>query len=135
MRRLLALLSVTLVCGCLSIVRVPFPANELYSDDGVCTNRTWVCFYDGHPEWRVYPTIKMRCYATWQVYFDDSFYLDRDGNPLKGEKLYQARMTRRWCWLPLTVMWLTSPIDAAVDTVFLPWDLYVRHTSSNTEGE
>jgi len=41
----------------------------------------------------------------------------------------------------LTVPFLGIPcavdtvLEACVDTVFLPWDLYVRHTSSNTEGK
>ena len=36
----LALLCATL-CGCLSVVRVPLPEREEYSDEGACTNRVW----------------------------------------------------------------------------------------------
>lgn len=103
--------------GCLSVVRIPFPAQEKFSDEGVCTNRVWASFLDQLPQFRVYTTVKMRCYATKEMYKP----IPED---LKGEKLYNAKMTRRWGWIPLTIIWATSPFDAAIDTVFLPWDLY-----------
>ena len=102
--------------GCLSIVRVPFPAHEEYSDEGACTNRVWTCLFDERPDLRVYPTIKMRCCVTaewWKPIPPD----------IKGEKLYKARQFKRWGRIPLGLIWLTAPVDAAVDTVLLPYDL------------
>lgn len=110
-------------CGCLSVVRIPFPIHEKYSDDGVCTNRVWEGFLDKFPEYRVYTTVKMRCHITHEM-------LKPIPEDLKGEKLYNARMTKRWGWLPLTFIWLTAPFDAAVDTIFLPYDLYSRKEQS-----
>lgn len=43
---------------------------------------------------------------------------------LKGEDLYKAKWQKRMGWLPLGIMWLTSPIDAVVDTLMLPYDYY-----------
>ena len=71
----------------------------------------------------IYPTLKMRYIVTQKIYFDDDYYLDEDGRPCKGKKLYQRKWGRRTTWLPLTIVWLTSPFDALVDTVFIPWDL------------
>ena len=115
--------------SCLSVVRIPFPTNEKYSDEGVCTNRVWASFVDQLPQWRVYTTVKMRCHATKEVFFKP---IPED---LKGEKLYKAKMTKRWAWIPLTIIWATSPFDAAVDTVFLPWDLYCKSKKPHGEAE
>ena len=122
-RKIFAVAIVMSACGCLSVVRIPFPAQEKFSDEGVCTNRVWASFLDQLPQFRVYTTVKMRCYATKEMYKP----IPED---LKGEKLYNAKMTRRWGWIPLTIFWATSPFDAAIDTVFLPWDLYKRKEQS-----
>lgn len=67
--------------------------------------------------WKAYPTIWMRWHATSRVY----------GKPidkkLKGEDLYNAKMAKRWAWLPFTILWLTSPLDGIVDTIALPFDV------------
>ena len=121
MQRILFISAAALILsGCLSVVRIPFPIHEKYSDDGVCTNRVWEGFLDKFPEYRVFTTVKMRCHVTKEVLFKP---IPED---LKGERLYNAKMTKRWAWIPLTVIWATSPFDTAVDTVFLPWDLYCR---------
>ena len=116
--------------GCLSAIRLPCedPRFTKYSDEGECTNRVWKTFISDR--WRkensplrgLYPTVKIRWHATRQVYFNDRYYFDKRGEPLMGEELYRARMTKAWYWLPLTVVWLTSPFDAAMDTVCIPWD-------------
>ena len=36
------------------------------------------------------------------------------------------RMFKHWGWIPLGVIWLTAPFDSAIDTAFLPLDLYCR---------
>ena len=108
----------SMLSGCLSVVRIPFPTSEKFSDEGVCTNRVWASFVDQLPQWRVYTTVKMRCHATKEVFFKPI------PEELKGEKLYKAKMTKRWAWIPLTIIWATSPFDAAIDTLFLPWDLW-----------
>lgn len=116
---LLAILCATL-CGCLSVVRVPVPVREAYSDEGVCTNRVWrVMMYDtmrGHGfGWRAYPTVRMRCLATAHA-FTPIDYTKR------GEDLYRERH-KRWLILPLALVWATAPLDAAVDTIFMPFDI------------
>ena len=124
------ILSIICIClafltGCLSVVRIPLPEQEKFSDDGICTNRVWVTPLrdmqkENHDMWKTYPTIWMRWHVTTSVY----------GKPidekLKGEDLYNAKMTKRWAWFPLTILWLTSPLDGIVDTIALPFDLNVE---------
>ena len=119
MKWLTTVLCAALLSGCLSAVRIPF-CHATYSDDGVCTNRVWYSFLSDLPQYRVYPTIKMRCHAMaeWWKPIDPA---------AKGETLYKQRMFKRWGWIPLGVIWLTSPLDAAVDTVFLPYDILVNN--------
>ena len=102
--------------GCLSVVRIP-SCYEQVSDEGEVTNRVWTSFCDDIPGMRVYPTIKMRCRITaewWKPIPPEA----------KGTQLRRMRAFKHWGWIPLTVIWATSPFDAAIDTVFLPWDLY-----------
>lgn len=115
----LALLCATL-CGCLSVVRIPVPDREAYSDEGVCTNRVWtVPMYDimrGNGfGWRAYPTVRMRCVVTAYV------FSPIDQTKL-GEDLYRERH-KRWLAIPLAFVWATAPLDAAVDTLFIPFDI------------
>lgn len=115
----LALLCATL-CGCLSVVRVPVPVREAYSDEGVCTNRVWSVPMNGIMRgngfgWRAYPTVRMRCMATAHA-FSPIDYTKR------GEDLYRERH-KRWLVLPLVLVWATAPLDAAVDTLFMPFDI------------
>ena len=116
----LALLCTTL-CGCLSVGRVPLPENEAYSDDGVCTNRTWsvplhdIMRGDGF-NWRVYPTVRMRCRVTAYVFSP----IDRTK---RGGDLYRER-NKRWLAIPLALVWATAPLDAVVDTLFAPFDIW-----------
>jgi len=119
-----------MLSGCLWICRVPFPMEARYSDDGVCTNRTWVSMItdernrhmnDPTNAWwcaGYYPTIKMRCVVTMEMCKP----IDAE---LKGEDLYHAKWRKRFGWFPLTVLWLTSPIDAVVDTLMIPYDMTV----------
>ena len=115
----LALLYATL-CGCLSVVRIPVPEREAYSDEGVCTNRVWtVPMYDimrGNGfVWRAYPTVRMRCRVTAYVFSP----IDQTK---RGEDLYRERH-KLWLALPLAFIWATAPLDAAVDTLFMPFDI------------
>ena len=125
MRYCITLVLMAFLTGCLSVVRIPLPEHEKFSDDGICTNRVWVIplrdMQKENPDiWRVYPTIWMRWHVTTSVY----------GKPidekLKGEDLYNAKMTKRWAWFPLTILWLTSPLDGIIDTIALPFDLNVE---------
>jgi uncharacterized protein YceK len=116
--------------GCFSVIRLPCEDIRYtkYSDEGECTNRVWTTFISDMrkkkncPLRGLYPTLKMRYIVTRKIYFDDGYYLDEDGQPCKGEKLYQRKWGRRTAWFPLTVVWLTSPVDAVIDTVCIPWD-------------
>lgn len=115
----LALLCATL-CGCLSVVRIPVPVREAYSDEGVCTNRVWGAPMNGIMRgrgfgWRAYPTVRIRCMATAHA-FSPIDYTKR------GEDLYRERH-KRWLVLPLALVWATAPLDAAVDTLFIPFDI------------
>lgn len=130
MRRLIALALVAACTGCLSICRVPFPVKEYISDDGVCTNRVWGSlrrmYREKHPEWRgwqtVFPcSIQMRYFVTKQTYFDD--LTPEDIEALSGEQKYRRKWFKRLGWIPLTIIWLTSPLDAVWDIVCLPWDV------------
>jgi uncharacterized protein YceK len=131
--RHIALFYILAVCavvsGCLSVIRLPCdePGKTKYSDEGVCTNRVWTTFISDirkkNPQLRgLYPTVKMRWMATQKIYFDDKYYFDNYGKPLKGEDLYKARTSRYFAWIPLTIMWITTPFDAAIDTLCIPWD-------------
>ena len=116
-------LIVYMCCGCLSVVRIPVPTQKKFSDECVCTNCVWAAplrdiqSKNSDYAWRTYPTIDMRWYATSNIY----------GKPidenLRGEDLYNARMAKRFAWFPLTILWLTSPLDGVVDTIALPFDL------------
>ena len=117
MRWLVSISVLTLLCGCLSVVRIPL-CNEQVSDEGEVTNRVWTSFCDKVPGMRVYPTVKMRCRVTAE-------WLKPIPPEAKGERLREMRMFKCWGWIPLSVIWLTAPVDAAIDTVFLPYDLHV----------
>ena len=122
----LALLCATL-CGCLSVLRVPLPEREAYSDEGVCTNRIWsVPLHDimrgDEFKWRVYPTVRMRCLVTAHVFSP----IDQTK---RGEDLYREN-NKLWLAIPLALVWATAPLDAAVDTLFVPFDI-CRTTKPN----
>lgn len=115
----IALVGMSLLCGCLSVTRVPLVRHADYDDDGICTNRVWCSFYDDRPDLRVYPTVKMRGWATYVMFHPVDY------STLTPELKYRNRMARYWGWIPVTAMWLTFPPDFVLDTVFLPYDLYV----------
>ena len=115
----LALLCAT-NCGCLSVLRFPFLKREAYSDEGVCTNRVWSAPMDDIMRgngfvWRIYPTVRMRCMVTADVFSPT--------NQTKlGEDLYREK-NKLWLAIPLALVWATAPLDAAVDTLFIPFDI------------
>lgn len=122
MKYCITLVLMAFLTGCLSVVRIPLPEQEKFSDDGVCTNRVWVTPLrdiqgKNSDVWKAYPTIGMRWYVTSRVYGKS---IDEK---LNGEDLYNAKMTKRCAWFPLTILWLTSPLDGIVDTIALPFDL------------
>ena len=115
----LALMCATL-CGCLSVLRLPLTKREAYSDEGVCTNRTWsVPLHDimrgDEFKWRVYPTVRMRLMVTAHVFSP----IDSTKH---GEDLYREK-NKLWLAIPLALVWATTPLDAAVDTLFVPFDI------------
>ena len=115
----LALLCAT-NCGCLSVLRFPFLKREGYSDEGVCTNRVWSAPIDDIMRgnrfgWRAYPTVRMRCMVTADVFSP----IDRTK---RGEDLDRERR-KLWFAIPIALVWATAPLDAAVDTLFMPFDI------------
>lgn len=121
--KIIAILSVVFILsGCFSIVRMPSIEREDFSDDGYCTNRVWgasIIKQIGKKEKSVagiYPTIKMRWICTKKMYFE------QDEEKLTGEQLYNRRMGRYFGWIPLTIIWITSPFDGAIDTLMIPFD-------------
>lgn len=126
----LALAAATL-CGCFSIARVPTPKNEMYDDDGFCTNRVWEsCMTDlqrnvlhGKGWSATFPTVQMRWRATKMMYFEKP---EKTWEQMTGEEKHTDRMRRWFGWIPLTAIWITTPLDAAVDLVALPFDLCIE---------
>ena len=59
MKWLVSISALTLLCGCLSVVRIPI-CYEKVSDEGEVTNRVWTTFFDKRPDLRVFPTVKIR---------------------------------------------------------------------------
>ena len=56
--------------------------------------------------WHCYPTVWMRVKVT-EAQFDEN------------------NTKRHWAnWIPITVIWLTVPLDAAIDTILLPYDVF-----------
>ena len=109
-----------LLCGCLQVVRIPMPLDK-YADDGSVTNRTWTSLFDKRPDLRVFPTVKMRCVVT-------GWYFSPIDPALKGRDLHDAIWFKRLGWIPLTIIWATSPFDAVGDVVFLPYDIHCVNT-------
>ena len=60
----------------------------------------------------------MRYHITYEMYFKEEDY-----SKLTGEEIYKRKWRKRAGWIPLTVIWLTSPLDACWDIVCLPWDV------------
>lgn len=125
-----------LLAGCLSVARIPLPKSEEYSDGGVCTNRVWsVPMHDIMRKpgfgWHTYPTVRMRCMVTAHV-------LSPIDRTKKGEDLRREK-NKYWGAIPLAILWATAPMDAVVDTVFLPFDLCrdsrAETASGNSAGE
>lgn len=114
-----AMFACLLLCGCLQVVRTPIPIDK-YADDGSVTNRTWTCLFDKRHDLRVFPTVKMRCAVT------GAYFMPIDPS-LKGRDLYNAIWFKRLGWIPLTLIWATSPFDAAGDIVLLPYDFYAKY--------
>ena len=129
MKKLIALSLVAACTGCLSICRIPMPSQERFSDEGVCTNRVWTSlrseYRSKHPDWRgwrtVFPTIQMRYVATKEVYFKEE--TPEELANMTGEQKYKRKWSKRCAWFPLTILWLTSPLDAVWDIVCMPWDV------------
>ena len=109
--RLITLLSLSLLfSGCLSIVRPWMPhgpsgVSRQVGDDPhnyVTTTNTWWC----------YPTFWMRCSVTVEPFKYD--------NPKMGNAKYAVL-------IPVTLLWITSPIDFTFDTLLAPWDIYYHY--------
>ena len=130
-KAILCAIAICSICaGCLSVLRVPYPKHSDYSAEGVCTNRVWTSvraeYRERHMEWRgwqtVFPTIQIRYVATRDSYFSD-YPTEEDWARMSGEQKYHYRWCKRLVWIPLTILWLTAPFDAAWDVVCMPWDV------------
>lgn len=130
MKHILSAILLIITCsGCMSVCRIPFPEKEYFSDDGICTNRTWTsaraAYRQQNPDWRgwktVFPTIQMRGYITYKVYFEKE-----DCSKLTGEEIYYRKRQKWVAWAPLTIVWLTSPFDACWDIVCMPCDVFEK---------
>ena len=129
MKRTLAALSMAAVfcSGCLSVCRIPMPGKELYSDEGVCTNRVWTSLRAvvrrKHPEWRgwkaSFPTVQARWLATKKTYFEKVDY-----SKLTHRQRHDLKWGKRLGWIWLSALWATAPLDLPCDIVCLPWDVY-----------
>jgi len=103
MKQLTVCLCMLILSGCLSVVRFSMPhgptctfkVDQDFEVVHVVTN-TWCC----------YPTIWMRCEVTRAQFDPDN------------------TKAHWYNWIPLTAIWLAVPLDAAVDTVLLPWDYW-----------
>lgn len=123
MKKLIALcVMASMFSGCLWVCRVPFPTHEEFSDEGECTNRVWKSMItecreksDNKCFDHYYPTIYMRVEVTGE-------YMKPIEDNVKGKDLYQQKWFKRLGWIPLGIVWLTSPIDAVVDTLMIPYD-------------
>lgn len=73
----------------------------------------------------IYPTIKMR------VVFAKKMYFESTEENLTGRQLYQRRMGRYFGWLPLTIIWISSPLDGAIDTMMIPFDYESKNGDTN----
>ena len=98
----------TALCGCPSVMRVPVPEHQKYSDGGVCADKSDM-------RRRAYPTPRMGCRATARAVSP----VDRSK---RGENLYNKRHKRRPP-IPACGMRLTSSSAAPVDANFPPRDL------------
>lgn len=123
-------LALAALCGCFSIARIPTPKQEWYDDDGNCTNRVWEsCMRDLQRKCNRYgwgaafPTVQMRVHATKMMYFDPP---SKPYEEMTGEEKHREKMCKWFGWIPLTVIWITAPLDAAVDLVALPFDVCVE---------
>lgn len=126
MKRLIPLVLLLSCVGCLSVGRIPFPYAATYDSEGRCTSRGWTSlrlhYRQQNPDWRgwetVFPTVQARAYITYKMYFKEE-----DCSFLTYEELEERKMGKWLGWIPLTGLWLTTPVDAAFDLVCLPWDV------------
>jgi len=130
----LSILLLPFLSGCLWVCRIPMLKSAQYSDAGDCTNSVYqapihsMCG-NSHTNWPVYPLISIRVYMTRHLSDGDDIPLEelRDRYPdwhLTGRDLHNIKWQRRLRWAQYTVLWIGSPIDACVDTIILPYDLY-----------
>ena len=76
--------------------------------------------------WRAYPTVRMRCMVTADVFSP----IDRTK---RGEDLYREK-NKLWFAIPLALVWATAPLDAAVDTLFIPLDIFRTAKTNGKEN-
>ena len=113
-------IGLSLLQGCLWVVRVPVPRETKYANDGTITNRVWCLPVRDIAKWRCYPLLWMRLHMTGALWKDMTEPLP-DG--LRGEDLALARDFKRLAPLGMAVAWAGLPLDLAVDTLCLPFDL------------
>lgn len=121
MKKILALVIwLYLLQGCLWVVRVPVPRETKYADDGTITNRVWRSPVRDIAKWRCYPILWMRLTMTKELWKN---MVEPIPDGLKGEDLAIARNDKRTAPLGMAVAWAGLPLDLAVDTLCLPFDL------------
>ena len=121
MKKILILaVGLSLLQGCLWVVRVPMPRETKYADDGTVTNRVWRSPVRDIAEWRCYPLLWMRLHMTGALW---KSMVEPIPDGLKGEDLAVARGYKRTAPLGMAVAWAGLPLDLVVDTLCLPFDL------------
>lgn len=111
LRMVIAAVCAASLTGCMWIVRLPFPESQKFSDDGVCTNRTWQTL---HPARKLgYYPCSVGCRyvmlkTTW-----------RDIDSLKGRERYEAKWTKVGAPFAFTLSLVGFPLDFLVDTICL----------------
>lgn len=121
MKKILTLaIGLSLLQGCLWVVRVPVPRDTKYADDGTITNRVWRSPVRDIAKWRCYPILWMRLTMTKELW---KSMVEPVPDGLKGEDLARARDCKQMAPLGIVVAWAGLPLDLVVDTLCLPFDL------------
>ena len=101
MKKCVAFFFLVFVCGCVTPIRFFMPHGPV----GASKTDENEVRHSVTNTWHCYPTIWMRC-------------------QVPASQFDESNTCRHWAnWIPITVIWMTVPLDGIVDTILLPWDL------------